>query len=124
MINVIIIAVIAVILIFAIRSSVRHFRGEGDCCGGGSDSIYPTEEKKEKKIGPVIGKKRLTISGMHCDHCAFNVTEAIDKIDGAAAKVDLNSGTAEVSYDRQVEDAILRQAVEDAGYTVTSIAAC
>ena len=39
---------------------------------------------------PILGKKVLKISGMHCEHCVKAVTEAINKIDGAAAKVDLS----------------------------------
>ncbi len=123
MINVIIIAVVVVVLILAVRSSIGHFKGEGDCCSGGSEILNQTEGNKTLS-GPVIGKKRLTISGMHCDHCVQSVTSAINRIDGAVAKVDLEAGTAEVSYDRKLDDAVLRQAVEGEGFTVTSIASC
>ena len=35
MADTIIILVVVVILIFALKGSIRHFRGEGACCGGG-----------------------------------------------------------------------------------------
>lgn len=35
--TVIICIVLALIIIFAIVNSAKHFRGEGGCCGGGSD---------------------------------------------------------------------------------------
>ena len=58
---------------------------------------------------------------MHCDHCVRAVTEAINKIDGASAKVNLKKKEAVVSYEKVVEDAAIREAVEKAGYTVQSI---
>ena len=75
----------------------------------------------KKLDGPVIGKKTVKISGMHCDHCVRAVTEAINKIDGASAKVNLKKKEAVVSYEKVVEDAAIREAVEKAGYTVQSI---
>ena len=58
-------------------------KGESPCCGGG-DTIIIEDKKLD---GPVIGKKTVKISGMHCDHCVRAVTEAINKIDGVSAKV-------------------------------------
>ncbi|MFQ8813804.1 MAG: heavy-metal-associated domain-containing protein [Gallintestinimicrobium sp.] len=75
----------------------------------------------KKLDGPVIGKKTVKISGMHCDHCVRAVTEAINKIDGVSAKVNLKKKEAVVSYEKVVEDAAIREAVEKAGYTVQSI---
>lgn len=59
--------------------------------------------------------------GMHCEHCVKAVTEAINKIDGAAAKVNLSENEAVVSYDRELDDEQLRKIVKDAGYRVVSI---
>ena len=52
---------------------------------------------------------------------AVAVTEAINKIDGASAKVNLKKKEAVVSYEKVVEDAAIREAVEKAGYTIQSI---
>ena len=46
----------------------------------------------------------------------------LNKIDGVAAKVDLKKNRAVVSYDRPVKEEDLRQAVERAGFKVSSIA--
>lgn len=43
------------------------------------------------------------------------------QIDGASAKVNLKKKEAVVSYEKVVEDAAIREAVEKAGYTVQSI---
>lgn len=74
--------------------------------------------RKKKLENPVIGKKIVKISGMHCEHCVNAVTEAINKIDGASAKVSLHGKKAVVSYDRELDEAVLKKTIEDAGYTV------
>ncbi len=123
MADIIILIIVALILVLAVRSSIGHFSGKGDCCGGSSGLIDQTKPEKKKLDGPVLGTRILKISGMHCDNCARRVTEAIDRIDGAAAKVNLKKETAVVSYDRELDDEALRAAVEGAGYQVVSITA-
>ena len=46
---------------------------------------------------------------------------AINRIDGAAAKVSLKKGEAVVSYDREISNEELKKVVEDRGYHVVSI---
>ena len=100
------------------RSGVKCF---GCPAGGGCPSAR--RMKKKKLSGPVIGKKTLMISGMECAHCAQSVTESLNQIDGVRAKVDLAGGKAIVSFDRNVEDEVLKKAVEKFGYKVNSITA-
>lgn len=121
MADTIIILVVVVILIFALKGSIRHFRGEGACCGGGSGSVKTKKVKKKTLDGPVTGQRTIRISGMHCRNCANSVTNALNAIDGVSAKVSLKDNTAEVSFDRTVDDADLKQAVEKAGFEVVSI---
>ena len=121
MADTIIILVVVVILIFALKGSIRHFRGEGACCGGESGSVKTKKAKKKTLDGPVTGQRTIRISGMHCRNCANSVTNALNAIDGVSAKVSLKDNTAEVSFDRTVDDADLKQAVEKAGFEVVSI---
>ena len=44
MVDAIIILVVVVLLIFALKGSIKHFRGEGACCGGGSGSVNALPE--------------------------------------------------------------------------------
>ena len=44
-----------------------------------------------------------------------------NKIDGVSAKVDLQSQTATIFYDREINDNELYQAVKSAGYHIQSI---
>ena len=121
MADTIIILVVVMILIFALKGSIRHFRGEGACCGGGSGSVKTKKAKKKTLDGPVTGQRTIRISGMHCRNCANSVTNALNAIDGVSAKVSLKDNMAEVSFDRTVDDADLKQAVEKAGFEVVSI---
>lgn len=119
--DVIIILILIVILGFAVKSSIKHFKGEGACCGGGSGQVKTKRSKKKKLDGPVIGTRTIKISGMHCQNCVNSVTRALNSLDGVYAKVSLRDNSAEVSFDRSVEEDRLRRAVEDAGFEVLSI---
>lgn len=117
----IIMVVILIVLIFAVKGSLKHFKGEGACCGGGSGSVKPKKPKKKTLDGPVIGRRTIRISGMHCQNCVNSVTSALNAIDGVSAKVNLKDNSAEVSYDRPVDVADLKRAVERAGFKVDGI---
>ena len=61
-----------------------------------------------------------TVTGMTCEHCVRSVTEEVMEVDGVTAvDVDLATGRVEVTTDRPVEDADVREAVAEAGYEVT-----
>ena len=114
-----IVIIVVVLLGFALKGSIKHFKGKGPCCGGGSGS---SKREKEKMLdGPVIGRKTIRIDGMHCENCVNSVTKAINTVEGASAKVDLSNNLAVVSYDREVSDMDLKHAVEKAGFEVISI---
>lgn len=119
MADAIVLLIVMIIIIFAIKSSIRHFKGEGACCGGGSKRL--PKEKDKVLSNPVIGEKILRIEGMHCERCRQSVEAAVNKIAGAAAKADLKKNQAVVSFDRPIDDDVLKKAVEDAGFKVTSI---
>ena len=117
MVDAIIVLIVIVLLIFALKGTLKHFKGESPCCGGGS-GLIKTEIEEKVLDHPAIGKKTVKISGMHCEHCVKSVTEAIDKIEGASAKVNLKKEEAVVSYDREIDDDDLKKAVEEAGFKV------
>ena len=120
MANAIVVIVVIIIMLFAGKGAYKHLKGEGACCGGGGGSVVLDIPEKSLE-NPVLGKKVLKVSGMHCEHCAKAVTEAINKVDGASAKVDLSQNEAVVSYDRELDEEELKRAVKDAGYRVVSV---
>lgn len=109
-------AVIIGILIAAcylgLRSSVKHFKGQGGCCGGGS-----VPKPKKKKV-QAVSSKVIFIEGMHCDNCKNSVERNINEIEGASAKVNLKKKQALVEMDREIPEEMLIQAVEKAGFEV------
>ena len=66
-------------------------------------------------------KKKISIEGMSCAHCANHVKEALKEIGASNIEVilDKKMATAEVKDD--VEDKNIKLAIEDAGYDVVKI---
>lgn len=68
-------------------------------------------------------EKVLIVEGMMCGHCKAHVEKALAELTGVtSAQVDLEKKTAAVALSENVSDEVLKSAVEQAGYTVTSIA--
>lgn len=106
----------AVIIAGCVWSFVKRFTGKKTCCG--------TEKQprvKAKRLSAPIGSLTIKIGGMRCENCRRSVTAALNALDGIAAKVSLERGTASVSFERPVSDDILTQAVESAGFDVLDI---
>ena len=79
--------------------------------------FHPKHTKiKEKNTMKTI---TLTIDGMMCAHCQAHVTEALNKISGVSAVVNLENKTAICTVEDTVSIEMLTAAVTDAGYTVT-----
>jgi copper ion binding protein len=59
------------------------------------------------------------VIGMTCDHCARAVTAEVSALEGVSdVEVDLTNGQVLVTADRALATEDLRQAVEEAGYTL------
>ena len=59
------------------------------------------------------------VAGMTCDHCARAVRAEVSAIDGVTdVDVDLDSGVVRVTAEQPVPTTALRNAVEEAGYTL------
>jgi copper chaperone len=62
-----------------------------------------------------------TVTGMTCEHCVASVTEEIGEITGVTGvDVDLASGAVTVTSEDRITDDAVREAVEEAGYTVVA----
>lgn len=114
--NVIILAILLVMVVLALNSGRKHFKGSGGCCGGGG------EERPHKKLEePAIGQRVLSVEGMHCESCQARIEKAIDRLDGVVCKTNLHKKTATVTYSQPVSDDTLKEIVEKLGYRVTEI---
>lgn len=125
MTNVIIIIILLLLVGGAVRYMIKAKKNGARCigcsAGGCCSGVKKTAEKKLE--APIIGRKIIQISGMHCAHCVDSVTENLNQIEGVRARVDLSKGCAEVFYDREIQEDMLRHAVENAGFSVVSIRA-
>ena len=81
---------------------------------------YAPANQPETK-GEMTMEKKLTVEGMSCSHCSGRVEKALNALEGVSASVDLERKTASVTLSVPVDDAVLKKAVEDAGYEVSAI---
>ncbi len=67
----------------------------------------------------------LGVTGMTCAHCVASVTEEVGQVEGVEnVSIELHEGgTSEVTVfsDEPLDEAALRAAVDEAGYTVESV---
>ena len=70
-----------------------------------------TEEEKEMKY-------ELKIEGMMCMHCQRHMTEALNKMEGVQAEINLEEKTAYVTADREISMDEFQAVVDEAGYTL------
>lgn len=117
MINIVIGGIIVIIVIIAVMKSIKHFKGDAVCCGGDAGLVKP----QKKKLDKVVAEKDMLIDGMTCSNCSARVENALNGIDNVKAKVNLNKKRAHIEMSERVDDAVLRTAVEKAGYKVVSI---
>ncbi|WP_066943993.1 heavy-metal-associated domain-containing protein [Microtetraspora fusca] len=62
-----------------------------------------------------------TVTGMTCGHCVGTVTSEIGKVTGVTGvEVELATGKVTVTSDGPLDEALVRDAVEEAGYEVAA----
>ncbi len=68
-------------------------------------------------------EKTLKIKGMMCPHCEARVKDALSAVPGViSAEVSHKKKCAKVTLESEIDSNLLKEAVENAGYTVISIA--
>lgn len=67
-------------------------------------------------------EKIIYIEGMACGHCKAAVEKALGALDGVSkVELSLEEKLAKLILDKNLDDAILKNAVEEAGYEVVEI---
>ena len=119
-----ILIVVAILLLLALRSAIRHYTGKGGgCCGcsGGScgsccsdgNAGARGEDLSKKAVTAGTPSKIMRIEGMHCANCKKSVEKALTAQNGVIrADADVDRGIARVFYENGVDDAKLQEAVE------------
>lgn len=87
-------------------------------CNAGSEMIREAKNEKEKETMT----KTVNIKGMMCGHCEATVKKALEAIDGIdLATVSHDAGTAVIELSKEVDEAVIRQAVEDKDFQFVSV---
>ncbi len=120
MVDSIILAVVVVLMAFAVKASVKHFSGKGSCCSSSPSSPVP-----EKKLSGAVLHKTLYVDGMKCAHCEDRVHRALDGISAlAVTSADWRSGRVTVDLEHDVPQDLIARVVSDCGYSLRKIEDC
>ena len=80
------------------------------------------QKNSDNKENMKTMEKTIWITGMMCGHCEASVKKALEALpEVAEACVSHETGTAVVTLNAPLDDAVLKKAVEDRDYTVTEI---
>lgn len=90
------------------KCKISRDAGSTESCAADKNKI------KEKELMNTV----LKVNGMQCQHCVSHVKEALTKISGVSAEIDLGAKTATITHPESVSVADLKKAIEEAGYTV------
>ncbi len=64
-------------------------------------------------------KKEIFIEGMTCNHCKMRVEKTLKGIDGiTSAEVVLADQKAVVEFEKEVDEALITELIDDVGYKV------
>ena len=66
-------------------------------------------------------EKIINIEGMSCGGCSSRLERVLNAIEGVNAKVSHEDGNAVVQIENTITDDVLKNAVENAGFTVINI---
>ena len=115
--TILIVAVLTAIGIYAVINYRRKLKS--GCCGaGGDDGPAGLVEVKDRDESHYPYRAQMNIGGMTCEKCVARVQNALNRIDGVWAKVDLASGSADIRYKDEKLVTQMRMAVSNNGYTV------
>ncbi len=67
-------------------------------------------------------KKVLNIKGMSCQHCVARATKALNSLEGVEAKVNLKKNNATVVMDRDIEDSVFAELLQEVNLELVSVA--
>lgn len=111
------ICILAVLIGLAAFSFVRRLTARQTCCG--TTKVRPSRKKLKKTAGKLV----FSVEGMHCNHCKSSIENAINALEGLAARVNLERKTLTVSYapDTKADPGRIISLLGELGFTATLI---
>jgi copper chaperone CopZ len=89
-----------------------------DCCSCGCDNNLDNQQNMEEKVM----EKTMVIEGMMCPHCEARVRKTLEGMDGVEkAVVSHESGTAVITFTKDIDNETLKSTIEAQGYPVLEI---
>lgn len=122
-VNVVIVAIVALGVFLGARRAVGAATGRRDCCSGKARSSarrFREVKVTDRDESHYPYAADLAIAGMTCERCAENVTRALDSVGGTWAEVSLADASAHVRSKSPIDEGALRGVVDEAGYRVLS----
>ena len=106
----------------ALRLNLVKLKNLSENTGKESDKDEGDNNNNDQIKEDYVMEKTMTIEGMMCGHCEANVKKALEAIDGVTeAVVSHEKGTAVVKLSSEVDNEVLKKAVEDKDYAVVSV---
>ena len=103
-------AVIAAILAVMVLSYIKKIKRGENCCGTRNVKV------KKKRLRRPAGSFILVVEGMYCENCRRAVTEAVNGLEGYAAKVDILTKECRVIYERKPDIEMVIKQIRQAGF--------
>jgi copper chaperone CopZ len=73
----------------------------------------------ESSMSETTSTQTWTVTGMTCGHCVASVTEEVQEVPGVEnVDVVLDTGALTITSAEPIDEAAVRAAVEEAGYTL------
>lgn len=117
-VDIILVLIVIIILVFALKGSLKHFNGEGACCGGSVNNKVNVDDKNISHYPYTI---TVYTEGMKCDGCKLKVENALNAKSGIYATANYHKNIVKVHMKENLSDEIITKVVEEAGYRVKSV---
>ncbi len=117
--NAIVTAVLIVIVICAIYSTIKRIRFGSSCCG----EKTPPDKKirvKDRNKNNYPFRYVISVDGMHCANCARRIENAFNATGGRWAKADISKKEVELLSKSEETERNISDIVSSAGYVMLS----
>ena len=114
----ILLAVLLVAAFIVLRTKLKQIGIKRTCCGGGQ----PVGKREEKILTEdPVWEITVQIDDLCCEHCAIRVENALNGMDGVAARASHEEKRAVLLLCREWDEKEIRAAVASCGFTASAI---
>ena len=109
------------LIAYAVYGTVKKAKGQSkaSCCGGKETVVAKPVDDTDESHYPY--RYNVAIDGMMCSNCAAHVQNALNKVDGVWARVNLGRHRAEVLAKGEMNISDFVAALKETDYKVTGM---